>query len=320
VAVFVFSSLYVGLRGNEPGGQDNTPNPGWRIIQYDSAQPGRASALTKIVAETKKLKLIPADMTPSVDDLEAVFESNVTGVTGIVLENAPGYVMFSLDTDGSNVTDRIEDEIRLPAGYRIYRVYEASTPAGVLEVVGDGFAAGDYVKALLLERRRAGESEILGFAQNKVEEGPVVSARVLGFESLSFAGLSRSEVAGSDVESLLNATDVTVEESDNSTNETLWVVSFNMPAESDVGYVEGRLSALNVSNVTAGLLGYSETAEEMAVDGRLVRIPLNDMLQTSFSIGARVNDTVKVRVYLLALGNQTVAFARESSGNGTAAQ
>ncbi|MFH1055927.1 MAG: hypothetical protein V1744_07550 [Candidatus Altiarchaeota archaeon] len=314
-AVMLFSGLYMGFNREEPAVETQDQTASWNVVKFDSAELYSEGLLTEVATETNEYKLMPKNPGQlSQDSITYVFESNITGVNNIVLETAQGYDMFHISTDGREVDAEIRKRIRLPGGYNLYRVYKSSTQYGDIGVIGEGLKVGDFVRVLILQRMREGKGELLGFAQKKVPAGPIVDARVVGLENLRVSGVSSASLSEGDLEGALNVSDIAVEEGNGS-----WSVSFEMPFDSDTGVVKGVLKERGVSNVSFGISGYSQTPEEMVMEGRIVAIPGYERVQTVFESGTKVNDSVRVRIYMMSVGNTSIAFAIEASGNGTEA-
>jgi len=183
-AVMLLSGLYTGVERDPPQDAATDLRSKWNVVQYDSASLGQSSALVNIMGPTGQYMLRPNAMSRlSEQDITDVFESNVTGVKSIVLENAPGEEFFHLETDGSDVSAEVARRIRMPGGYKIYGLYLGTTPYGNINIVGDGLAAGDWVRVILLERLRGGASDTLGFVEKKIPSGPTYDAVVTGFGS-----------------------------------------------------------------------------------------------------------------------------------------
>jgi hypothetical protein len=315
-AIMVLSGLYTGLSRDmsAPAAEDLTAS--WNMTTYDSAYLGDASAVTTIISETNQMILRPNKVGMlSQEDVNDIFEANITGVTSLVFEVAPGSQMFRLEVQDFNVTGEIRKRIRMPGGYQIYHVYRGSTPYGEVSVVGDGLEAQDHVRIILLQRSKGGVEESMGFVQGRLPVGPVVDATVAGVEGVTFSGAGPVGLSKGDITSRLNASDVTLEGSGN-----ISAVSFNMPADADVGAVLGILEGLGVSNVTVMSYGYITAPQEMVVDGRDVKVPNSGALQATFNLGRKVNSTIRARVYILNIGNQSAAFATEALENGTIAR
>jgi hypothetical protein len=318
-AIMVFSGLYSGVNREIPS-PTSADNPGnWTSVNYDSASLYASGVLAQVEGASNTYKMIPksAGLLQS-GNLDIVFESNVTGVQGITLENAPGYVMFSIETDGRNVTAEIRKRIRLPGDYNLYRVYNCRTQYGLMEVVGDNFEKGDYVKVLVLGRTRAGSTQLLGFAQNKMVVGPEVKALVLSVESLQVAGVTSDASLGVKLDGTLNLTDFRTQRLlENSSD---WEFTFNLPPDYAEGKVLGLAGGYNLTNVTMALVGFTQVPQEMVVQDKIMTVPQGGVVPTTFKSGVKVNDTIDVKVYTMKIGNNSVAFAIGSSGNGTGVQ
>ena len=317
--IMVFSGLFIGLNREMPNVSVPENGPVWNVVNYDSVSSVGTVVVARIDGPTGSLKIVPKRLgTLDTRTINDIFDTNITGISRIVLENATGYEMFNIETDGSNVTAQIRKRIRVSGDYFLFTVYRGSTQYGYLDVIGDGLRSGDFVNLLLLQRSVAGRPEFLGFIQSRVEEGPYIRAKVVGFEGLMFSGLFDGNLSESDFEAALNASGVRF--GSQSANSTSKVVSFDMPMQSNVSWVEGVLASMNVSNFTVGKLGYAKTAPNMAYNGTIVSIPGNDRVQTTFRYNTTLNDTVTVGVYAINFGNQSIVFAIESSGNDTKAQ
>ena len=318
-AIMLLSSLYVGLNREMPEASSNNGVGNYSAVKYDSASLYGSGVLAQVAAVTSDYKLIPKNVGMfRTDSLEIVFESNVTGVTGIVLENAPGYEMFNIATDGRNVTGEIRKRIRLPGDYNLYRVYTCNTQFGPMPVVGDNLERGDYVKVLVLGRVRGGMTQLLGFVQNKVPQGPFTRARVVSLDSLQVTGVTGDGSLGIKLNGVLNLTNFRAQQLGG--NSSVWAFTFNLPVGSDADSILSLSSTYNMSNVTVALAGVSQAPEDLVVAGRMISLSDGGLLPTTFKPGVRVNDTIEVKVYTIDIGNRSVAFAIETSGNGTVVQ
>jgi len=315
----LFSGLYVGLNREMPGVSSENDGRNYTAVNYDSASLYGSGVLAQVEAVTGDYKLIPknAGMFRS-DSLDIVFESNLTGVTGIILENAPGYEMFNIATDGRNVTAEIRKRIRLPGDYNLYRVYTCNTQYGPIAVVGDNLEMGDYVKVLVLGRVRGGMTQLLGFAQNKIPQGPFTWVRVVSMDSLQVTGVTDDSSLGMKLNGVLNLTDFRTQQLGG--NSSGWAFTFNLPVDSGTDTVMGLASAYNMTNVTVAVTGVSQAPGDLVIAGKMVTLSDDGLLQTTFKPGVRVNDTIEVKIYTIDIGNRSVAFAIETSGNGTAVQ
>ncbi|MBD3388563.1 MAG: hypothetical protein GF416_05795 [Candidatus Altiarchaeales archaeon] len=313
-AIMVLSGMFFGLNRAQNGPPEENPSGDWNVVEYESASLGKTSYAAKVVGITSGYKLVPNQMRFSEGDIQHVFETDIAGVTNVILEAAPGYYMFHFVADG-DVEEGIRERIRLPGDYNLYRAYRASTEGGEFNVVGNNLEVGDYVMVVVLERVRDGRLEQLGFVEDRLEEGPVINGTAYGFESYSITGVSASEVPEEDLKESMGYEDVMVEE-DNSSGDTLYRVSMTLPFDADVGEAREKLEGFDVFNVTALILGYSETAEHMVVNGSLVRIPNYRGVQSTFDEDTMENDTVAIRVYMLSMGGQTFAFATEATTPG----
>jgi hypothetical protein len=318
---FLLSSFSYDVNKSQ-NADDDDPTASWNMVRYESGSIGSASAVALITGATEEYKLRPLRMDKvSQEDVTYVFASNVTGVLGITLETGGGDEMFGIATDGSqNVSAEIKKRIRLPGGYTLYRVYKAATPAGELKVIGENLEAGDYVKVILMERVKGGVSDVLGYAQGKVAVGPLVDATVLGFDNVEFGAISPRNVSADDFKRFSNASNVEITFEGGNGTAGAWTVAFSLPADADAVEVEADLSSMNMTNVSSARFGYVRAPSEMVLQGRAVSIPDGGGIQARLRPGAKVNDPVRVAVYIMPLGNQTAAFAIDSSGNGTGAQ
>jgi hypothetical protein len=322
-ASFLLSSFSYDLnKSQDDGSASGDPTDSWNLIRYDGGSLGTQAAVVRITGATDDYKLRPTRMDlVGQDDMSIVFESNVTGVVGLALETGAGDDMFDIRTDGGpNVSAELRKRIRLPGGYSLYRVYKAATDYGELKVIGENIAVGDWAKVHLMERRRAGATDVLGYVERRVDAGPEVDATVLGFDSVAFGAVSGRNITRGDLAPATNSSDIEVAYEAGNGTEGVWTVSFTMPADTDPAPVEAALAALNLTNVTSARFGYVRTPEEIVLDGNAVSIPNGGIVQARLGTGAKANATVRVSVYLVAVGNQTAAFAIEASGNGTAAR
>jgi hypothetical protein len=210
-AIMVLSGLYVGLGREMPSAPKDDPTASWNIVTYDSMQVGASSAVTKIVGLTNQLKLRPKNMNLlQQSDITDIFESNITGVTAIVLETGAGENMFHFDTDGSNVSGEIRQRIRLRGDYILYQVYKGSTPYGTIDVVGENLKIGDYVRVFTLQRSAGARTETLGFVQKKLPEGPEVAATIVGLDKVGNSSASRLGYTSVPDEMVINGSVVSI--------------------------------------------------------------------------------------------------------------
>ncbi|MFH0862579.1 MAG: hypothetical protein V1875_06055 [Candidatus Altiarchaeota archaeon] len=309
----VLSGIEFGLNRDIPAPGQEDASANWTVLTYQAANIGTETAVTRITEATDTYEIKPNQVARlGRRDITDLFESNVTGVTGIVFENAPGAEMFRLDTLGGNISDEIRKRIRLPGGYNLYRVYRGTTPYGQINVIGDNLQVGDYVSVYLMQRVREGSTETMGFMKMNVPTGPVVNATVLGeFSGYNFAALLQKNVSALEL-SIGNSTEFDIAPlNDTGSNGTLWAASFNLPEGADIAQVRDALVAFNASNVTVSRFGYVRSPPEMMVEGRPVAIMNPDRVQTVMKDGLKENDTVEVRIYMLNINNQSYPYARQ---------
>jgi hypothetical protein len=313
--IMVLSALEVFLNRAQNVESPEDESLKWNTVKYESVQLGQSSALTQIVAATDQYKLRPNQPNRlDSQDVSGVFESNISGVSSIVLESGPDDMMFNIRTDGRNVSDEVKKRIRLPGGYLLFRVYMGSTPYGGINVAGEDLKVGDYVRVLLMQRTSGAKSDVIGFAQKKVAVGPLVNATVSALEAYAIEGVSYGNVTAAELSSALNATGVNVT-ADDSLGAGARAVYLKVPMPSDIVHVRDVLAGFGVSNVSASVMGYSKVPDEMIVGGEDFMIPDSARMPTILNQDARVNDTVRVYV---AFGNES-ASAIEISATGTGA-
>jgi hypothetical protein len=302
-AIMLFSGLYSGIGMEDPQATAADDSSAWTVISYDSAQIGDATALTKIIAETNQYKLRPNQMSlMERQDINDIFESNITGVKSIVFENAPTEEMFAITTDGTDVAGEFRRRVRVPGGYEFLRVYKGSTPYGQLDVLGDGLRTGEWASVLLLQRVRGQTTETLAFVKKRIPQGPIVNVTAANITGTYFDGTLGSDVTADEIKSQIKDAQVSIDGS---------VVTVIMPGAAEVSSLRGALEAMNISGVSAGRLGYVSAPDEMVIGDNIVVIPEAGKLQARLKIGTKAKDTVEARIDISQQGNLTAARATQ---------
>ncbi len=313
IASFVLSALF-----SDYGRQTQTPTQdaegseaNWTVVDYDSSQLFDIAGVVRVLNITGDLKLVlkdPGSVRKS--DVDRLFSSKIEGVESISLERSPSYEMFNIRTNSPNASKNIRNTIRFPGDYILYNVYESMTDGGAVGLIGDGLSSGDYVLAIPFQRNRGGKAEFLAFMQRKVTVGPVLNATIKGIVSYAVGGYSKNNISEGVLEDAFNASEIMI-----SDDGGLWSIRFEFPATSDIEKINSGLDVLGVENISFGVFGFSSTAPEMVVGGELVRIPSNNMVQTTFELGSDVNDTIMARVIVLNVSGQGVAYAIEEGSD-----
>jgi hypothetical protein len=299
--IMLFSGLYVGLGREMPQGNAKDDTSSWMVVSYDSAQIGDTTALTKIIAQTGQYKLRPNQMSSlNQQDINDIFQSNITGVKSIVFENAPREEMFNIDTDGTDVVGEFRRRVRIPGGYEFLPVYQGSTPYGQVDVVGDGLSIGDSARVLLMQRTRGTITETLAFVQKRIPAGPILNVTVANVTNIYVEGTITTKITESQVNSQIKDSVVAIDGT---------TVTAYLPLDADVNAAKRTLEAMNVTSISVGRTGFIAAPDEMLVGENSVVIPNNNRVATRLKVGAKANDKVEVMISMSSQGNRTSAKA-----------
>ncbi|MBU0762623.1 MAG: hypothetical protein KKD39_06320 [Candidatus Altiarchaeota archaeon] len=166
LASFILGGLYTNY-GMPERKEDTTDQASSRynIVSYDGERIATNPIECEITEKKNNIKIVlPQDNRVSDDDLAQVFESNITGVKSVVLEVSKSHAMFDMKVEEENAIDEVKDKIRIN-GARIYGAYMCNVGDSTVEVIGQNLTVGENINILLVERSRAGFSEIIGFQQ-----------------------------------------------------------------------------------------------------------------------------------------------------------
>jgi|GEM_PF-4794893 len=319
IGSFFLSGLFWDIGADNP--QDaNTARPGWNVVEYENAQLSTESGIASIVAKTANFKLVPRNPAMvSSNDLERAFNSEIKGVLSVVYEFSPTNPMFHLTTDGTVGEETIRNQLSISGGYDLFEVYEASSAAGPLKVVGRDLEPKGSVKVLLLSRSRDGIDDMLGFYQSAIVEGPVIDATAVSFEWWAFESVHPARTLEGAITAIAeNATRISVPY----INDTkMYGASFAIPLVEDPDAIQKDFEDEGYLDVSYKKFGWADAPDSMSLGGQLFEIPKTDgFLQATFSPDTEANDSVRLAVYPMMFGDTVIVYAIEVEENGTAPQ
>ena len=123
MASFVLGGLFTNYGMPEQTQENEEADTAYNIIQYDSERIASNTVECEITEKKNNIKLVMSqDSRITNEDLQQVFETNVTGVKSVLLEISQSNAMFDIQVEDEEVKAELEEEIKLD-GARFYDIY-----------------------------------------------------------------------------------------------------------------------------------------------------------------------------------------------------
>ena len=313
IASFILSGIFMGFgmrQSPAPEQEDGLPN----LIEYETERI-LGEAFVTLAFRTGDYKIIPRSKSSlSQSSVTQVLNAGIPESESIELEVSPKSLMFHVSgSPDKYLLGDIEDAISLPGGFDVFDIWLGASEQGDIMVVAKSVKAGSMARILVTERIRDGSRNILGFHIGNVAAGPYFQGRVLQIDGYSFEAINDKNISSEEIGGIFEgAYDIIVSDS------RPHGISFGLGPEFDVQDVIKRLYDEGFHNVSASKTGLADVPEAILLDGEVFIMPgETGVLQAAFFLNASVNDSVKLSITPMSIGDTATAFGFQIAGHAT---